>query len=120
MTVQPPPEPRSPILAVVTEHFLLFSALAIIGAVVFGTLFLGGYLGVFDWRLIWIIDYPDILKAGLVGTAAAASLVGIIGPVLESAYRMATERGASAWLAAVPFAVKTTLRTLLPAGMMTF
>jgi hypothetical protein len=94
MTVPPPPPPRPPIFPIIAQHFLVFSALALVVAVVLGTLFLGGYLSVFDWRLIWVIDYPDILKFGLVVTAGAAGLVGLIGPILESAYRATTEKGA--------------------------
>src|SRR5262249_31772182 len=38
------------------------------------TLFLYGYLSVFDWQLIWIIEYTDILKFGLVVLAVASGI----------------------------------------------
>src|SRR5262245_142350 len=34
-----------------------------------------GYLSVFDWTLIWIIDYSDIFKIGLVAVAATFGMV---------------------------------------------
>src|SRR5262249_49870380 len=47
-------------------------------AVVCSAIFLFGYLSVFDWRLIWIIDYSDILKVGLVAIAVLSSVIIVV------------------------------------------
>ena len=46
----------------ISEHFAVFSLLGAVFVVLCSTLFLYGYLTVFDRQLIWIIEYPDILK----------------------------------------------------------
>src|SRR4029077_12229781 len=48
----------------ISEHFAVFSLLGAVFVVLCSTLFLYGYLTVFDRQLIWIIEYPDILKFG--------------------------------------------------------
>jgi hypothetical protein len=55
------------VLQFVKEYFVVFSALAIIVGVVLATIFLNAYLSVFDWQLLWIGQYPDILTFALVG-----------------------------------------------------
>lgn len=70
---QAPEEPRElRLLGFVSEHFAVFSFLGLL-AVLCSTLFLYGYLTVFDQQLIWIIEYPDILKFGLVALAVIFS-----------------------------------------------
>lgn len=78
--------PRRDLLAFATEHFLVLSAVLLVAAVAAGTFFLAGYLSVFDWRLIWVIEYADILKVGLVGLAAVAGLIGALAPLLHHLY----------------------------------
>jgi hypothetical protein len=53
----------------VSEHFALLSSITLAISLLGTTLFLYGYLRVFDWRLIWIIEYPDVIKFGLVAFA---------------------------------------------------
>jgi hypothetical protein len=48
------------------ENFVLVSASAVIGGVILATTFLAAYLGVFDWRLIWFVQYTDIVTIGLI------------------------------------------------------
>jgi hypothetical protein len=50
----------------------------VFAAVVFSTLFLYAYLSIFDWRLIWIIDYSDIFKVGLVAVAVLSSVIIVL------------------------------------------
>jgi hypothetical protein len=59
-----------------SQHILLVTALAAVTGVATATAGLSAYLRVFDWRLIWVIEYPDVLKWGLVA----------VGMVLPLAY----------------------------------
>jgi hypothetical protein len=62
----PPPSGQAAIEAIhewfefATDHSFIFSALAVIAFAVMATVFIFGYLCVFDWRLIWAIDYTQI------------------------------------------------------------
>jgi hypothetical protein len=53
-------------LEFVTKHFVVVSTFAVMTSSVCATVFLYSYLAVFDWRLVWIIEYSDIFKATLV------------------------------------------------------
>lgn len=46
-------------------------------------IFLYAYLSVFDWRLIWIIEYSDILKVGLVALGALFLVVTIVLSIVQ-------------------------------------
>lgn len=50
----------------VTRHFAAISAGAFVFGVMISALFTVGYLSVFNPSLIWIINYQDILKIGLI------------------------------------------------------
>jgi hypothetical protein len=54
------------VLENVRENFGPISAVAGLTALLGSTVFLYGYLSVFDWRLIWVIEYSDVLKFGLI------------------------------------------------------
>jgi hypothetical protein len=54
------------------ENFAVLSALAIVAGIALSTFFLFSYLSSFSWRLIWFVQYVDVLSFGIVA-------VGIIG-----------------------------------------
>lgn len=54
------------VLEDIKEYFALISASVALAALLGSTVFLYAYLAVFDWRLIWVIEYGDVLKFGLV------------------------------------------------------
>ena len=58
-----------------TKHFLVLSALLIGGASAVCMLFLAAYLTVFDWNLIWLIEYADVAKLFLIGAALLSSVI---------------------------------------------
>lgn len=53
-------------LEFVTQHFAVVSAIAVLTAFILGIDFLYAYLGRFDWSLIWLVEYSDIFKVGLI------------------------------------------------------
>jgi hypothetical protein len=60
-----------------TKHFLVLSlALALIASGI-SMLFLAVYLSVFDWSLIWLIEYSDLTKFFLLGAALFLTVVVI-------------------------------------------
>jgi hypothetical protein len=58
-----------------TKHFLVLSALLVGGASAICMLFLAAYLAVFDWSLIWLVEYADLAKLFLIGTALLSSVI---------------------------------------------
>ena len=69
----PGESPARRLLSFITAHFAVLSLLSLIAIVLCSTLFVYGYLSAFDWQLIWIIEYTDILKLGLVALALISS-----------------------------------------------
>jgi hypothetical protein len=53
-------------LEFVTKHFVVVSAIAVLAATALGMDFLYAYLVRFDWSLIWLVEYSDIFKVGLI------------------------------------------------------
>lgn len=47
------------------DNFVVISGTALIGGVVLATTFLASYLSVFDWHLLWFVQYTDIITFGL-------------------------------------------------------
>ena len=81
----------------VTKHFAVLS----VAAVVFGTttaiIFIAAYLRVFDWRIIWIIEYADVLKIGLVIVAIFSGFSFYVWSSARDAINLATKHDRS-WL----------------------
>jgi len=81
------------LLSFISEHFAVFSLLGLLFAVLCSTLFLYGYLTVFDQQLIWIIEYPDILKFGLVALAVLSTIILIVQALIANAISAARLEG---------------------------
>jgi len=71
----PEEPPARRLLNFITAHFAVFSLLGLVVTVLCSTLFVYGYLSEFDSQLIWIIEYTDILKFGLVALALISSAI---------------------------------------------
>jgi hypothetical protein len=55
-----------------TKHFAVLSvAITVFGATM-AIIFIAAYLRVFDWRIIWVIEYADVLKVGLIVVAVSS------------------------------------------------
>ena len=81
------------LLSFISEHFAVFSLLGLLFAVLCSTLFLYGYLTVFDQQLIWIIEYPDILKFGLVALAVMSTIILVVQALIANAISAARLEG---------------------------
>ncbi|MBR0753079.1 hypothetical protein JQ604_12885 [Bradyrhizobium jicamae] len=54
------------VLQATKDNFVIVSAAAVLIGVVLAMTFLSSYLWVFDWHLIWFVQYPDIITFGLI------------------------------------------------------
>jgi hypothetical protein len=74
------------VLENVRENFGPISAFAGLTALLGSTVFLYGYLSVFDWRLIWVIEYSDVLKFGLIIFAVLTGYLFLLQGYAVNAY----------------------------------
>src|SRR5580700_3363648 len=56
----------SEILRAIKENFVVLSAAAAVIGITLATTFFGAYLSVFDWRLLWYVQYTDVLTFGVI------------------------------------------------------
>lgn len=77
----------------ITRHFLALSA----GATCFGAMvaimFVAGYLTVFDRAIIWVVEYPDLIKFALIGVAVFAAYTGFIGGPIQDLFAIGRQSG---------------------------
>lgn len=85
--IAPPPSGQeapdisaSPILGAIKANFAIVSGVAIAFGVALSTLFLFSYLSVFDWHLIWFVQYVDVISFGLVALGISGSSILVLNP----------------------------------------
>jgi len=93
-TVETPSEPTvnqnatgltlSQVLQIIKDNFVLVSAGAVVLGAVLSTTFLASYLSVFDWHLLWFIQYPDILTFGLIAVGIISGSLILIQSAAQS------------------------------------
>jgi hypothetical protein len=62
---------------VLKDNFAVISAAAVIVAVALAITFLVSYLLVFDWHLLWFVQYSDVLTFGLLALGLVVGVLGI-------------------------------------------
>lgn len=76
---QPPTSPSVvQALHAIKDNFVLVSAAAVLIGVALSTSFLFSYLSVFDWHLIWFVQYADILTFGLLAVSVISGSTTLI------------------------------------------
>jgi MFS family permease len=69
----PPPDQKAAaftttqLVQAIKENFVVVSGTALIFGVVLASTFVTAYLTVFDWHLLWFVQYTDIITFGLLG-----------------------------------------------------
>lgn len=69
----PPPDQKAAafttaqLIQAIKENFVVVSGTALIFGVVLASTFVTAYLTVFDWHLLWFVQYTDIITFGLLG-----------------------------------------------------
>ena len=74
----PPSITLSAVLAALKDNFTLVSTASLLISVSLATIFLSAYLSVFDWHLIWFVQYTDIITFGLLALAVLSGFVGFL------------------------------------------
>jgi uncharacterized protein (DUF3820 family) len=69
-----------------TKNFVVVSAIVVLGAAAASVLFLISYLVVFDWTLIWFVEYSDLTKLFITFGALAGGFVFVIIMLWQSYY----------------------------------
>ena len=85
------------ILQFIKENFVVVSGLAIVIGIALSTMFLSAYLTVFDWHLIWFIEYTDILTFGLIGIAVIGTSYVFLDPLVRTVLGLGIFNGKRAW-----------------------
>jgi hypothetical protein len=71
------------VLQFIRENFVLVSAGTVLVGVVLSTTFLASYLSVFDWHLIFFVQYTDVITVGPgAGQRLGVSGIGGVGDLL--------------------------------------
>lgn len=85
--------------SLLTSSVGLVSTVALLLAVLVSTIFLYAYLSVFDQHLMWIVEYSDILKVGLVAVAVMSGFAFWLYSVIDDVYHWVTTETRSVKLA---------------------
>jgi hypothetical protein len=72
------------LLQFIRENFVLVSAMAVLVGVVLSTTFLAAYLSVFDWHLLWFVQYPDIIAFGLLALGIVSGSMTLIQSFVQT------------------------------------
>ena len=75
-----------------TKHFAVLSVAITVSGATMAIIFIAAYLRVFDWRIIWIIEYADVLKVGLIVVAFSSGFSTYIWSSVGHAIDLATQR----------------------------
>jgi hypothetical protein len=103
MTIEPATAPQAEPLSIgevfqfVKENIVAISAIALVAGVVWATVFLYGYLKVFDWRLLWIVQYPDILGFALIAVALIGGSATLVAVSIDSLFLSGVMKGSPNW-----------------------
>ena len=75
---------------------------------ILATVYLYGYLSVFDWHLIWVVQYADLIGFAVVAAGVIAGFAAIILPIVENVIYSGVPKGQPNWffiaVSAVAFA----------------
>jgi hypothetical protein len=70
-------------LQFIRENFVLVSAAALLIGVALATTFLAAYLSIFDWHLIWFVQYTDIITFGLIALGIVSGSVTFLQNIAQ-------------------------------------
>jgi hypothetical protein len=65
-------------LQFIKDNFVLVSAVALLIGVALSTTFLASYLSVFDWHLLWFVQYQDIITFGLLAVGVVSGSITLL------------------------------------------
>jgi hypothetical protein len=81
----PPPTPTAAqVLVFVKDNFVLVSAGAVLLGVTLSTTFLAAYLSVFDWHLLWFVQYTDTITFGLLALGIVSGSITLLQSAVQT------------------------------------
>jgi hypothetical protein len=83
-----------------TKNFLVLSSIVLAVSAALSMVVLGSYLAVFDWNLIWLIEYGDLTKLFLIGAALVSSVATVLIYQAQDMYSWII-KGAKSWKVAI-------------------
>lgn len=88
-TVAPTQKPAAftttQLIQAIKENFVVVSGSALIFGVVLASTFVTAYLTVFDWHLLWFVQYTDIITFGLLGLGIISGSLIIVQALAQAA-----------------------------------
>jgi hypothetical protein len=66
------------------DNFAVVSAIAVVGGIALATIFLSAYLSVFDWHLLWFVQYTDIITFGLIAVGVIGGSLVLLQPMTQT------------------------------------
>ena len=102
--VVPPGVTPKDVWIVIRENFVVISGISVVLGFALSMTFLSAYLGVFDWHLMWFIQYPDIITFGLIGAGVILSSFILLNSITQSVLGLKIMNGERAWKGALLFA----------------
>lgn len=85
------------ILAYIKDNFVLISAAAVLLGVTLSTMFLAAYLSVFDWHLLWFVQYSDIITFGLLALGVITGSLTFIQSAAQTVLGLFGMKGRARW-----------------------
>lgn len=85
------------VLSFIKENFVILSAAAVLLGVTLSTMFLAAYLSVFDWHLLWFVQYSDIITFGLLAVGIVTGSLTFIWSAAHTVYGLFGMKGRARW-----------------------
>lgn len=71
-------------LQFIKDNFVLVSGAALLIGVALATTFLAAYLSVFDWHLLWFVQYTDIITFGLLALGIVSGSITLLQSFVQT------------------------------------
>jgi hypothetical protein len=81
------------VLQAAKDNFVIVSATTVAFGVALATIFLASYLSIFDWHLLWFVQYTDIITFGLVALGVLAGSLTLLQALAQTVLSAAENGG---------------------------
>ena len=85
------------VLQFLKENFALVSAIAALIGIALSTTFLAAYLSVFDWHLLWFVQYTDVITFGLLAIGIITGSLTFIQASAQTVLGLFGMKGRARW-----------------------
>jgi hypothetical protein len=81
------------VLQAAKDNFVIVSATTVVIGVALSTIFLASYLSIFDWHLLWFVQYTDIITFGLVALGVLSCSLTLLHALAQTVLSAAEHSG---------------------------